>query len=48
MLCGGQRDKDGRKLSGYDTHRTLAWGVTAGLWVLGFILNVVAAMAGGS
>lgn len=40
-LAGGQRDKLGRRLAGYEQHKKLAWIVTGALVALGFIINAL-------
>jgi TM2 domain-containing membrane protein YozV len=41
VLTGAQKDKQGRRLAGYDQHKKLAWIVTGALVVLGIIGNIV-------
>ena len=38
-LAGGQRDKQGRKLAGYDRHKKIAWIITGALVVLSVIVS---------
>lgn len=50
VLAGAQRDKQGRRLAGYDQRKKVAWIVTAACIVLGVIVSGVsgAASSGGS
>jgi hypothetical protein len=50
VLTGNQKDKQGRRLAGYDQHKKIAWIVTGALVVLGVISNIVsgALLAAGS
>lgn len=41
VLSGGQRDKQGRKLAGYDQHKKIAWIITAAGVVLSMIFSSV-------
>jgi hypothetical protein len=41
VLAGGQRDKQGRKLAGYDQHKKIAWIITAAAVVLSMIFSSV-------
>lgn len=41
VLVGAQRDKEGRRLAGYEQHKKIAWIVTAVVIVLGIVANVV-------
>ena len=42
-LAGGQKDKQGLRLQGYDQHKKVAWIVTGIFIVLGLIINGVKA-----
>ncbi|WP_165384924.1 Ltp family lipoprotein [Cryobacterium sp. SO1] len=46
VLAGAQRDKQGRRLAGYDQHKKVAWIVTAAWIVLGVIISGVSGAAG--
>jgi hypothetical protein len=41
VLFGGQRDREGRPLAGYEEHKRIAWIVTGSLLVLGILSSVV-------
>lgn len=41
VLVGAQRDKEGRRLAGYEQYKKIAWTVTAVVIVLGIVANVV-------
>jgi hypothetical protein len=41
VLTGAQKDKQGRRLAGYDQQKTIAWIVTGVLVVLSIISNIV-------
>lgn len=41
VLAGAQKDKEGRRLAGYDQYKKIAWIVTAVVIVLGVVANVV-------
>lgn len=43
VLAGAQRDKQGRKLAGYDQHKKIAWIVTAALVALSIIVSSASA-----
>ena len=43
VLAGAQRDKQGRKLAGYDQHKKIAWIITAALVVLSIIVSSASA-----
>ncbi len=49
-LIGATKDKEGRKLAGYDRHKKKAWIITIGVWLLnvvvGIILMIVLTMTG--
>lgn len=47
-LVGGQRDKIGRPLAGYDQYKTIAWIVTGVLLVLSLVIGVVNGATAGS
>lgn len=40
-LIGATKDREGRKLAGYDRHKKKAWIITIAVWLLGIILNVI-------
>ena len=50
-LVGASRDKEGRRLAGYDQHKKKAWIITIGVWllqlVIGIIIAVIIAFTGG-
>lgn len=43
VLAGAQRDKQGRKLAGYDQHKKIAWIITAALVALSIIVSSASA-----
>src|SRR5699024_3674618 len=50
-LVGASRDKEARRLAGYDQHKKKAWIITIGVWllqlVIGIIIAVIIAFTGG-
>ncbi len=46
VLAGAQRDKQGRKLAGYDQHKKIAWIITAVLVLLSLIISSVSGSHG--
>lgn len=48
VLVGGQRDKHGQTLAGYDRHKVIAWIVTVVVIVLGAVGGASAARGAGS
>jgi TM2 domain-containing membrane protein YozV len=46
VLAGAQRDKQGRKLAGYDQHKKIAWIVTAALVLLSIVISGVSGSHG--
>jgi hypothetical protein len=50
-LVGATRDKQGRRLAGYDQHKKKAWIITIGVWllqvVIAIIVTVIVAFTGG-
>jgi TM2 domain-containing membrane protein YozV len=46
VLAGAQRDKQGRKLAGYDQHKKIAWIITGVLVVLSIIIPSVSGSHG--
>lgn len=40
-LVGATKDKEGRRLAGYDRHKTKAWIITIGVWLVGIVLNII-------
>lgn len=43
-LIGATKDKEGRKLAGYHRHKTKAWIITVGIWLLGIIVSIILAI----
>jgi hypothetical protein len=43
VLSGATRDKQGLPLAGYRNHRTMAWIVTGGWWILGLVSGIASA-----
>lgn len=48
VLVGAQRDKQGRRLAGYDEHKKVAWIVSGVLLVLGLISSAITASNAGN
>jgi len=44
VLAGGQHDKQGRALSGYQQYKTIGWIVTIVVFLLGGVSGVVTAL----
>lgn len=40
-LVGATKDKEGRRLAGYDRHKKKAWIITIGVWLVGIVLNII-------
>ena len=40
-LIGATRDKQDRRLAGYDRHKKMAWIITIGVWLLQLVIGVV-------
>ncbi|WP_101588397.1 TM2 domain-containing protein [Brevibacterium jeotgali] len=40
-LVGATKDKEGRRLTGYDQHKKKAWIITIGVWLVGIVLNII-------
>lgn len=45
VLFGAQRDREGRRLEGYEEHKQVAWIVTGALFALGLLWTVVSTVA---
>jgi TM2 domain-containing membrane protein YozV len=46
VLAGGQHDKQGRDLAGYQQYKTIAWIVTLVVWVLGGVSGILYGLQG--
>ncbi|WP_370526194.1 TM2 domain-containing protein [Cellulomonas sp. JH27-2] len=47
VLAGAQRDKEGRRLAGYDQHKKVAWIVTGVLVLIGGVTGAITGVAAG-
>ncbi len=41
VLTGVQRDKEGRRLEGYDQYKKIAWIITIVVWALGVVMSLL-------
>jgi hypothetical protein len=44
VLVGAQRDREGRRLEGYEEHKRVAWIVTGALFALGLLSTAVSSL----